>query len=83
MWQRNEIQEVLRRMNTSRSPRSTCELRMHCRRGTRRRSGLAVEGLGRFCDESFGVAPLTVFRAFGLGAEDAGVEVRSVYPWRT
>jgi hypothetical protein len=38
------------------------------------------EGFERFCGESLGVAPVTVFRAFGLGHQDPAVEVRSVYP---
>jgi hypothetical protein len=38
------------------------------------------EGFGRFCRDSLGVAPVTVFRAFGLGQQDPAVEVRSVYP---
>jgi hypothetical protein len=41
------------------------------------------EGFGRLCHESFGVAPLTVFRAFGLGTTDPAMEVRSVYPMVT
>jgi hypothetical protein len=37
-------------------------------------------GFGRFCGESLGVEPITVFRAFGLGQPDPGEEGRSVYP---
>jgi hypothetical protein len=37
------------------------------------------EGFGRFSRESLGVAPVTVFRAFGLGQQDPAAEVRSVY----
>ncbi|MDB5328918.1 MAG: hypothetical protein JWP03_69 [Phycisphaerales bacterium] len=38
------------------------------------------EGFGRFCGESLGVDPVTVFRAFGLGHEDPAMEVRSAFP---
>jgi hypothetical protein len=38
------------------------------------------EGFGRFCQETLGMEPLTLVRAYGLQRDDPEVEVRSAYP---
>jgi hypothetical protein len=43
-------------------------------------TGKTFSGFGRFCGESLGLEPITVFRAFGLGHQDPAAEARSVYP---
>ena len=38
------------------------------------------EGFGRFCRRHWGLEPLTVTAAYGLGSEDPAAEVLAVYP---